>query len=177
MFEISQLKVKTLVELQDIAKKIGAKKYSQLKKLDLVYLILDIQAAVPPKAPKKEASSDDGKPRRRRIIKKAATVRSNKPQAVVNEAPETVPEPKSTDNVEPKKVVKRHVKAPVKNTGGATESNKVDQTEENSATQQKQPQKKAGSRTKIVFPFLCNLLCPQDRQGCTCRKQYLLQVG
>ncbi len=42
MFEISQLKEKTLVELQEIAKTIGAKKYSQLKKLDLVYLILDM---------------------------------------------------------------------------------------------------------------------------------------
>ena len=44
MFEISELKAKTLVELQQIAKSIGSTKTSQLKKLDLVYQILDIQA-------------------------------------------------------------------------------------------------------------------------------------
>tara|TARA_R110001583_G_scaffold145096_1_gene297086 strand:- start:24697 stop:26418 length:1722 start_codon:yes stop_codon:yes gene_type:complete len=69
MFEISQLKEKTLVELQEIAKTIGAKKFSQLNKLDLVYLILDIQAASPAKVIKNEPSSIDSKPKRRRIIK------------------------------------------------------------------------------------------------------------
>ena len=78
MFEISQLKEKTLVELQEIAKTIGAKKFSQLKKLDLVYLILDIQASTPTKITKKEPSSNDGKPRRRRIIKKPNAPKVNK---------------------------------------------------------------------------------------------------
>ncbi len=49
MLEISQLKAKKLVELQEIAKSIGAKKYSQLKKMDLIYLILDTQATSPNK--------------------------------------------------------------------------------------------------------------------------------
>jgi len=44
MFEISDLKAKKLVELQQIAKVIGLKKTSQLKKLDLIYKILDAQA-------------------------------------------------------------------------------------------------------------------------------------
>lgn len=44
MFEIAQLKEKTLVELQSIAKSIGLKRTSQLKKMDLVYQILDVQA-------------------------------------------------------------------------------------------------------------------------------------
>ncbi|MDX1828969.1 MAG: transcription termination factor Rho [Lutibacter sp.] len=70
MFEISQLKEKTLVELQEIAKTIGAKKYSHLKKLDLVYLILDIQAAAPSRVVKKEINSLENKPKRKRIIKK-----------------------------------------------------------------------------------------------------------
>ena len=47
MFEISELKAKTLAELQQIAKSIGLTKTSQLKKLDLVYQILDTQAANP----------------------------------------------------------------------------------------------------------------------------------
>jgi len=69
MFEISQLKEKTLVELQEIAKTIGAKKYSHLKKLDLVYLILDIQATTPSKNKKRENTSTTNKPKRKRIIK------------------------------------------------------------------------------------------------------------
>ncbi len=76
MFEISQLKEKTLVDLQEIAKTIGAKKFSQLNKLDLVYLILDIQATTPSTITK--ASSTDEKPKRRRIIKKANPAKDTK---------------------------------------------------------------------------------------------------
>ncbi|MBT8394408.1 MAG: transcription termination factor Rho [Bacteroidia bacterium] len=47
MFEISQLKEKKLTELQEIAKKLNVPKYRSLKKLDLVYQILDHQAANP----------------------------------------------------------------------------------------------------------------------------------
>ncbi|HSQ45963.1 MAG TPA: transcription termination factor Rho [Lutibacter sp.] len=78
MFEISELKDKSLSELQEIAKTVGAKKFSQLKKLDLVYLILDIQAAAPPVITNKEVLSDDDKPRRKRIVKKAIQPKSNK---------------------------------------------------------------------------------------------------
>ena len=47
MFEISQLKEKKLSDLQEIAKKLDVAKYRSLKKLDLVYQILDKQAADP----------------------------------------------------------------------------------------------------------------------------------
>ncbi len=47
MFEISELKAKKLPELQDIAKDLSVPKYRTLKKLDLVYQILDLQAANP----------------------------------------------------------------------------------------------------------------------------------
>ena len=47
MFEISQLKEKKLSELQEIAQKLSVPKYRTLKKLDLVYQILDVQAANP----------------------------------------------------------------------------------------------------------------------------------
>merc|ERR1712000_523696 len=47
MFEISQLKAKKLPELQDIAKQLNVPKYRSMKKLDLVYQILDYQAANP----------------------------------------------------------------------------------------------------------------------------------
>ncbi len=47
MFEIAQLKEKKLPELQDIAKQLNIPKYRTQKKLDLVYKILDYQAANP----------------------------------------------------------------------------------------------------------------------------------
>ncbi|WP_299012629.1 transcription termination factor Rho [uncultured Polaribacter sp.] len=75
MFEISELKAKTLAELQGIAKTIGLTKTSQLKKLDLVYQILDTQAANPSKS-KVETTKDaknttEEKPKRKRVVKKA----------------------------------------------------------------------------------------------------------
>lgn len=58
MFDISELKAKKLPELQEIAKGINVPKFRSLKKLDLVYKILDLQAADPTKveavAPKAE---------------------------------------------------------------------------------------------------------------------------
>ncbi|WP_452223793.1 transcription termination factor Rho [Lacinutrix chionoecetis] len=47
MFEISQLKEMKLPELQEMAKKLSIPKFRSLKKLDLVYQILDKQAANP----------------------------------------------------------------------------------------------------------------------------------
>jgi transcription termination factor Rho len=47
MFEISELKAQKLPELQELAKNLGVPKYRTLKKLDLVYQILDYQAANP----------------------------------------------------------------------------------------------------------------------------------
>ncbi len=53
MLEISELKAKKLPELQEIAKTLNVPKYRSLKKLDLVYQILDCQA-VNPTIPTKE---------------------------------------------------------------------------------------------------------------------------
>ncbi|NVK53330.1 MAG: transcription termination factor Rho [Flavobacteriaceae bacterium] len=64
MFEITELKAKTLVELQEIAKTIGLTKVSKLKKLDLVYQILDIQAD-------HLSENSKPKPKRKRVVKKA----------------------------------------------------------------------------------------------------------
>ena len=95
MFEISELKAKTLAELQVVAKSIGVAKISQLKKLDLVYQILDTQAADPSKAektlvaPKKEEPIKIEKPKRKRVIKNSQAIERQvdveKPQII--EAP------------------------------------------------------------------------------------------
>jgi transcription termination factor Rho len=57
MFEISELKEKKLTELQEIAQKLTIPKFRSLKKLDLVYQILDTQATNP-KAVKEVASTE-----------------------------------------------------------------------------------------------------------------------
>ena len=59
MFEISQLKEKKLPELQEIAKKLKVPKFSSLKKIDLVYQILDLQAANPTIVPPTVAIVED----------------------------------------------------------------------------------------------------------------------
>lgn len=88
MFEISQLKEKKLSDLQEIAQKLNVPKYRTLKKLDLVYQILDVQAANPesvkkeiiqPEAPK-AAVVRKPKPKRERIQKDATTNKSKEQQ-------------------------------------------------------------------------------------------------
>ena len=68
MFEISQLKEMKLPELQDIAKELNVSKYRSLKKLDLVYQILDHQAANPSAVkPAETVEKAKPKPRRERV--------------------------------------------------------------------------------------------------------------
>ena len=47
MYELATLKLKKISELQEIAKKIGIKRITGLKKLDLVYQIVDFIASKP----------------------------------------------------------------------------------------------------------------------------------
>ena len=75
MFDIAELKAQKLPELQELAKNLGVPKVRSLKKLDLVYKILDYQAANPgavkavakpeepaKQEPKKEEPSKNGSP-------------------------------------------------------------------------------------------------------------------
>ncbi|MGB5172800.1 MAG: transcription termination factor Rho [Eudoraea sp.] len=61
MFEISDLKAKKLPELQDIAKDLNVPKFKSLKKLDLVYQILDLQASNPKAVQEKTATVTETK--------------------------------------------------------------------------------------------------------------------
>jgi len=58
MLEISALKAKKLPELKEIAKTLNVPKYRTLKKIDLVYQILDYQAANPKKAEPKRKKAE-----------------------------------------------------------------------------------------------------------------------
>ena len=93
MFEITELKAKTLTELQEIAKTIGLSKTSQLKKLDLVYQILDTQAA---NLANQENPKTD-KPRRKRVVKKVSHPKAEE---------KTTPVAKEEANHNPKPVLK-----------------------------------------------------------------------
>ncbi len=73
MFEISELKAKLLPELQDIAKASGVPKFRSLKKLDLVYKILDHQAANP-SAVKAVIKEEIIAPKQESPVKKEASV-------------------------------------------------------------------------------------------------------
>jgi len=66
MFEIEELKDKKLLELQEIAQSVGVPKFRQLKKTDLVYQILDLQAANP--LPITNEESAKPKSKRKRIL-------------------------------------------------------------------------------------------------------------
>ena len=87
MFEISDLKAKKLPELQEIAKGLNVPKYKTLKKLDLVYQILDLQASNPqavqevvPKVEVKAEVKSKPNPRRERAPREKKPVRSTGPE-------------------------------------------------------------------------------------------------
>ena len=114
MFEISQLKEKKLTDLQEIASKLNVPKYRSLKKLDLVYQILDQQAA-DPKAVKSvvaPAESTEQKPEakkpRQRVQKPVKTDKTTEKPATETtsenkvEVSEKVERPKKENKPNPK---------------------------------------------------------------------------
>ncbi len=126
MFEISQLKEMKLPELQDIAKKLSVSKFRSLKKLDLVYQILDKQAADPKavlevkkedtpvkKAPVKKATSVKAETTDKPTTPKPKRARVSKP--IKKAAPTTPPQldlkPEAVVVVVKKEVSEKEVKA------------------------------------------------------------------
>jgi len=84
MFEIESLKQKKLPELQEIAEKIGVPKFRQLKKLDLVYQILDVQASNPPP---QEIADSKKKIQRKRIQRGPSSESDKKTSSQERNAP------------------------------------------------------------------------------------------
>jgi len=112
MFEISQLKEKKLADLQEIAKALKVPKFRTLKKLDLVYKILDTQAEsieatkeVKTEVPAaKESSKEIDKPKRTRVLRDKP-VRNVKGDGVKQEESKAALEDKKEVAVEAKKEV------------------------------------------------------------------------
>lgn len=120
MYDILELNKKLVAELREIAKQLGVKKAEKLKKEDLVYQILDIQAINPPKEEKKE------KPKRARVSADNLTSskpKSNKPQRTRVAQPRK--DDKPTETPHPKKAVNKTDK----NTSKTKEHSSVAKTE------------------------------------------------
>jgi len=99
MYELATLKTKKLPELQEIAKKIGIKGIAGLKKLDLVYQIVDFIAS----RPEEETSSDTQK----KQDYKTETKNSDENKIVSNKV---LPVQKTKKITEPKTDHKPHLK-------------------------------------------------------------------
>lgn len=124
MFEISQLKEKKLTDLQEIAKKLKVPKYRSLKKLDLVYQILDKQAADPTVVtsvitpeqnpePVTEKSAEVRKPRKR--VQKPAKITTEIPEEKTEEKAiknEGIPDVKPVENTPDKKADRKPARKP-----------------------------------------------------------------
>jgi transcription termination factor Rho len=151
MFEISELKAKTLADLQVIAKSIGLSKTSQLKKLDLVYQILDTQAANPVKIIDSENSerSKTEKHKRKRVSKAISPAKAlNEPSSDVT----TLEKPRQEKKLQqkqhqqkpiPSKVIPQEVevKAEVKaEISKDTAVKKIERQEQKPANNQNKPQ-------------------------------------
>ncbi|WP_224489117.1 transcription termination factor Rho [Robertkochia flava] len=123
MFEISDLKAKKLAELQEIAKVAGISKYKSIKKNDLIYKILDVQAASPEAIAKtlqdaKDAqkTSDnspkdqaDNKPQRKRtrVGRQNSSKEDNSPKPTASETEATPKEaPKEAPQRKPRPATK-----------------------------------------------------------------------
>ncbi|MCA0153657.1 transcription termination factor Rho [Winogradskyella vincentii] len=103
MFEISQLKAKKLPELQDIAKQLKVPKFRSLKKLDLVYQILDYQAANPAAVkekvevkPQSDSKQNNQRQKRGRVQRQPQDNKGQQQQSGNN--PKQQEEKKTSDN-------------------------------------------------------------------------------
>ncbi|MCL6265140.1 transcription termination factor Rho [Flagellimonas myxillae] len=107
MFEISDLKAKKLPELQEIAKGLNVPKFKTLKKLDLVYQILDVQASNPQAVKEKAAPAKENTPQKPKRARMPRPQKEQKEVAVATkEAPaeKEIKEPAETaENPVPKK--------------------------------------------------------------------------
>jgi len=131
MLEISELKAKKLPELQEIAKSLNVPKYRTQKKLDLVYQILDYQAANPNKV--KEALKDDTAENKPAPTKKTPVKRERKPAPKQNKEEKTSPVDKKAPAKKPthKEEKKDESKISSKNTPSKEQDRKTPQHKSN----------------------------------------------
>ncbi|GLU44007.1 transcription termination factor Rho [Allomuricauda sp. NBRC 101325] len=126
MFEISDLKAKKLPELQEIAKDLNVPKFKTLKKLDLVYQILDVQASNPKAVAGTVAASTSTEEKSAPKPKRARSPRNN--------SNETATEKKEDANPKPAPKKESHQKSDDSN---SQQSQKKDNRPNNNSNSQK----------------------------------------
>jgi transcription termination factor Rho len=142
MLEISELKSKKLPELQEIAKKLAVPKYRTLKKLDLIYKILDLQASNPESVapitkaePKTEESTPA--PKRKRIKREPSQRNEKQSSASQTSAPQKKSTPASSEKPNDQQQASKQNKSP---------RNKTEKNQKNTPQQaKKKDHKKSGS--------------------------------
>jgi transcription termination factor Rho len=157
MFEISDLKSKKLPELQEIANGLNVPKYKTLKKLDLVYQILDVQAANPKvvqeaisKTTAPVKANDDTKVEKPKVAKpKAKTPRPVKPRTTTSKTEETSEKVEKTleskptkPNPRPRPVAKKPIPAKAEPATESTREPRSPQQKKTNTPQKKEFQKK-----------------------------------
>tara|TARA_X000001036_G_scaffold152967_1_gene145243 strand:- start:23216 stop:24796 length:1581 start_codon:yes stop_codon:yes gene_type:complete len=116
MFEISTLKSKKISDLQEIAKSIGLKKISTLKKQDLVYQIIDHQSANPP-----------GELNKNKILEKNKTIIA--PQSIKKE--NSTDKPSSISNTQSKSFTKQNNRSAKENKNEMKKSQNISSNDNN----------------------------------------------
>ncbi|HBU78076.1 MAG TPA: transcription termination factor Rho [Muricauda sp.] len=91
MFEISDLKAKKLPELQEIAKDLNVPKFKSLKKLDLVYQILDLQASNPKAVKETVAATTEEKPESKPQRARTPRPKKTEEKSTTNESGDKAP--------------------------------------------------------------------------------------
>lgn len=107
MYEIATLKEKKLADLQEIAKKLGLKKTSALKKLDLIYQIIDYvsanpqeQKGSPEKAEAQTAIKKENKPKHKEYPRKDPEQRKTVQEKKEDKEPKTEAKNPEAENKE-----------------------------------------------------------------------------
>ena len=86
MYDILELKSKLLPALQDIAKNLNVPKYRSLKKMDLIYQILDVQAINPSATKEKILNSNISQPKS--AAKPNQNIKPNKSMEAISQSKE-----------------------------------------------------------------------------------------
>jgi transcription termination factor Rho len=122
MFEISELKAKKLPELQEVAQKLNVPKYRTLKKLDLVYQILDFQAANPDVV-KKEVIKDTSEVEQNKSVQDTKPAQDRKPRERVQKKPKQNPSQQKMELDDKKDTKPSHVNSNDKNDNKNSQKN------------------------------------------------------
>ncbi|GAA4112783.1 transcription termination factor Rho [Aquimarina addita] len=155
MLEISELKAKKLPELQEMAKNLNVPKFRTMKKLDLVYQILDYQAANPNKVKEiitedapAEAKTAKTKTPETKVAKTKPTPRDKRPRAkkvtntpnITGEQSKAETKNPTTQN-KPQTQPKSEVKTNVEKSGTPAQGHKKTDTPSSVNKEKRKPQK------------------------------------